>query len=228
MKFVDAHVHLGYSIPIGDVLIQMDESNVEKIVVFALPAEVDYDPTTNDYVLRKSEEYEQLIPFYYVVETEISEEIEKFRGFKWHWFKGWTHAKSNLSLFEDGKFRDFLRDLNELGKPIVIEEDFVFTKRFVEVIDNSPVIIPHLGLVSGDPAKFLKAFGDFNNIYFDTALASKNLIEKFYKELGSEKLIFGSDIPFGKMKDELGKILALNLPKKEIQMILRENVLKLI
>jgi len=131
-------------------------------------------------------------------------------------------------LFEDGKFRDFLRDLNELGKPIVIEEDFVFTKRFVEVIDNSPVIIPHLGLVSGDPAKFLKAFGDFNNIYFDTALASKNLIEKFYKELGSEKLIFGSDIPFGKMKDELGKILALNLPKKEIQMILRENVLKLI
>jgi len=69
MKFIDSHVHLGYSIPIDNIFIQMDESNVEKIVVFALPAEVDV--AMNDYVLRKSEEYEQLIPFYYVVETEI-------------------------------------------------------------------------------------------------------------------------------------------------------------
>uniref|UniRef100_A0A7C4W410 Amidohydrolase-related domain-containing protein n=1 Tax=Geoglobus ahangari TaxID=113653 RepID=A0A7C4W410_9EURY len=227
MKLIDAHVHLGYSIPPEKIVSQMRESSVEKVVVFALPAEVDPNPKMNDYVLEKSKEY-GFIPYYYVTDTEIPEEIEEFKGFKWHWFRGWTHVKSNLSLFNDGGFTEFLRELNELGKPIVIEEDFEFTEKFVKIIDKSPVIIPHLGLISGEPLDFLTTFRDVDNVYFDTALASVSLIERFYNELGSEKLIFGSDIPFGRMKEELNKILSLSLPEKELRQIVGENILRLI
>ncbi len=227
MKLIDAHVHLGHSIPPEDISSQMRESGVERAVVFALPAEVDPNPKMNDYVLEKSKEY-GFIPYYYVTDTKLPDEIEEFKGFKWHWFRGWTHAKSNLSLFEDMRFKEFLKELNELGKPIVIEEDFEFTEKFVKIVDKSPVIIPHLGLISGEPLDFLNAFKDVDNVYFDTALASVSLIERFYNELGSEKLIFGSDIPFGRMKDELNKILSLNLPERELRRIVGENILNLI
>jgi len=224
---IDAHVHLGYSIPPEEIVSQMRESGVEKAVVFALPAEVDPNPKMNDYVLEKSKEF-GFIPYYYVTDTKLPDEIDEFKGFKWHWFRGWTHAKSNLSLFDDAGFRDFLREINELGKPIVIEEDFEFTEKFVKIVDESPVIIPHLGLISGEPIDFLKAFGEVDNVYFDTALASVSLIKRFYDELGSEKLIFGSDIPFGRMRDELNKILELGLSEREFERIAGENILKLI
>lgn len=227
MKLIDAHVHLGHSIPPEDISSQMRESGVERAVVFALPAEIDPNPKMNDYVLEKSKEY-GFIPYYYVTDTKLPDEIEEFKGFKWHWFRGWTHAKSNLSLFDDGRFKEFLKELNELGKPIVIEEDFEFTGKFVKIVDKSPVIIPHLGLISGEPLDFLNAFKDVDNVYFDTALASVSLIERFYNELGSEKVIFGSDIPFGRMKDELNKILSLNLPERELRRIVGENILNLI
>ena len=229
MDFVDAHVHLGYSIPTDDVIKQMSECNVKKIVIFALPAEIDEGLDMNYYILKKAEKFNEFIPFYYVTgDLKIPDEIDLFRGLKWHWVRGLTHIRSNLNLFEDKSFLAFLRELNELKLPIVIEEDFEFTKEFVNIMDNSVIIIPHLGTISGNPNDFLKEFAEYDNVYFDTALASESLINKFYNELGADKLIFGSDIPFGTMKNELNKILKMEIPKSDIRRITKENILKIL
>jgi predicted TIM-barrel fold metal-dependent hydrolase len=47
------------------------------------------------------------------------------------------------------------------------------------------------------------------------------------KEVGPERILFGSDIPFGTTKRELDKILALNINDQDKGLILSENLRRL-
>ncbi len=66
----------------------------------------------------------------------------------------------------------------------MFEEDFDFTVKFVDMAEGVTLIIPHLGLLGGNPYDFLKAFKDNESIYFDTALASRDQIKKFVETIG--------------------------------------------
>jgi hypothetical protein len=48
------------------------------------------------------------------------------------------------------------------------------------------------------------------------------------EEVGPERILFGSDIPFGHMKTELDKILSLGLEPKTLKLVVGENALRLI
>jgi predicted TIM-barrel fold metal-dependent hydrolase len=65
------------------------------------------------------------------------------------------------------------------------------------------------------------------NIYFDTSLGSPSTIQMFISEIGPERVIFGSDMPFGVMKSELMKILNLNLNERDVRKILEDNITSL-
>jgi predicted TIM-barrel fold metal-dependent hydrolase len=54
------------------------------------------------------------------------------------------------------------------------------------------------------------------------------LIEKFIETIGPERVLFGSDIPFGTMKGELEKILSLKISIKEKELLLGGNLERLI
>ena len=227
-KPIDGHVHLGYSIPAEEILNQMKISDVEKAVVFALPAEVSYGADMNSYVLSEAERTGVFIPFYYMLDDlKLPENIEKFRGIKWHWVRGAPHYRSNMKLLHEPRLIDLAQRLAELKLPVIMEEDLAFTKEFVRLADEVILIIPHLGLLGGSPREFLEAFKEYENVYFDTALAAKWDIEHFYRELGADRLIFGSDIPFGYMKSELAKVLTADIPEEDVKKITRENILKL-
>jgi predicted TIM-barrel fold metal-dependent hydrolase len=51
---------------------------------------------------------------------------------------------------------------------------------------------------------------------------------QFVKEIGKERVLFGSDIPFGTMKRELEKIFSLPIGDNEKEWILSKNLRKLI
>jgi predicted TIM-barrel fold metal-dependent hydrolase len=89
------------------------------------------------------------------------------------------------------------------------------------------IIIPHLGLLGGNPYDFLNAFKGKDNIFFDSALASQDTILDFVKTLGPHRVLFGSDVPFGTMKSELSKILSLSLSKADKKLLLSENFIRL-
>jgi predicted TIM-barrel fold metal-dependent hydrolase len=90
------------------------------------------------------------------------------------------------------------------------------------------VIIPHLGLLGGNPLDFLEAFKKQENCYFDTALAGQETILRFVKEIGPERILFASDIPFGTMQNELNKVLSLPIGDEDKELILSKNVKRLI
>jgi predicted TIM-barrel fold metal-dependent hydrolase len=69
---------------------------------------------------------------------------------------------------------------------------------------------------------------DLPDVYADTALADRFAIEDYVRTYGTEKLLFGSDFPFGDPKRELRKIMDLSISESEKARILRENILQLL
>jgi predicted TIM-barrel fold metal-dependent hydrolase len=55
-------------------------------------------------------------------------------------------------------------------------------------------------MLVGNPIDFLQAFKAIENVYFDIALASADMVMKFIEKIGHKRTLFGSDTPFGTME----------------------------
>ena len=65
-------------------------------------------------------------------------------------------------------------------------------------------------------------------MYADTALASRNEIEDYLNNFVDERILFGSDFPFGDPKEELSKVLHLSISPEKKNQILSLNLLRLL
>jgi predicted TIM-barrel fold metal-dependent hydrolase len=97
----------------------------------------------------------------------------------------------------------------------------------VEKFPDVKLIVPHLGLLGGNPVSFLREFRNRENVYFDTSLASQGTIKRFLDELGDDRVIFGSDVPFGVMESEAEKIKNLDVDKKVKRRLFHRNIEKI-
>ncbi len=103
---------------------------------------------------------------------------------------------------------------------------------YQEIIDRFPklkLIIAHLG--GSFEKEALKLAKKYDNVYMDTSGGSAKKVMIAIKALGSERIIFGSDMPFipyGDPGDELNKIRNLEISDEEKQLILGQNILRLI
>ena len=123
-----------------------------------------------------------------------------------------------------------IREISARCLPIVLEESFANTYRFVEKLaPKAVIIIPHLGALNGSyPALERAGIWQRPNTYADTALAPIDHMRHFIQHYGPERLLFGSDFPFGAPSHELRKVQALNLPSADQDKILCGNILGLI
>jgi uncharacterized protein len=151
-----------------------------------------------------------------------------FYGGKWHWMWGIQDCSSNYQALEDPRLDEFIEASEKINLPIVFEEELAFTEVFVRKTKNLKIIIPHLGMLGGNPMDFLHTFKGRENVYFDTALASSDTVMKFIEKIGHERILFGSDIPFGTMKWELEKVLSLPIGDDKKEWIFYKNIKKLI
>jgi predicted TIM-barrel fold metal-dependent hydrolase len=151
-----------------------------------------------------------------------------FYGGKWHWMRGVQDCSSNYQTLKDPKLDEFIDASEKIDLPIVLEEEFAFTQTFVKKTRSLKVIIPHLGGLGGNPMDFLDTFKGKENVYFDTALASSDTVMKFIDKIGHERILFGSDVPFGTMKWELEKVLSLPIGDEKKERVLSKNLKRLI
>ncbi len=234
MEIIDSHTHWGSSVSMGtevttqEILHQAEQSGVSWIVVFPFPSMALTDEGINERLLNESNRINQFIPYYYVPETlKPIPEDKGFYGGKWHWMRGIQDSASNYDALKDPRLDKFIEASERIDLPIVFEEEFAFTEAFVKKTRTLKVIIPHLGALGGNPIDFLSSFHSNENIYFDTALASSDMIMRFGKEIGYERILFGSDIPFGTMKWELEKVFYLPIGDAKKESILSNNLKRL-
>jgi len=68
---------------------------------------------------------------------------------------------------------------------------------------------------------------DDGTVYADTALASSGEMAQFLERYGSERLLFGSDFPFGNPRHELLKVRNLGLCEEDFENVVSRNVIRL-
>lgn len=102
---------------------------------------------------------------------------------------------------------------------MVLEEELGNTVRFIrDLAVGITVIFPHLGMLNGGFSA-IAAAGLWNqeNVWADPALAGREEIQGYLRSYGHQRLMFGSDFPFGDPYAELEKIRRLKKAHLDIR-----------
>ena len=170
-----------------------------------------------------------LYPFYFVWNDYIiPENLGDYAGIKWH--RHWDEPKYN---YGDPRCHEILGLIKDLSLPVLIEEEYDDTVRFVEDNPELKVIIPHIGKLNGGCDR-MDVFFDNASVCFDTGTAGLGDIGRVLDSVGPERVVFGSDVSgtslpfFNFTKVELAKVLQLNLDERSKSLIFAENIENLI
>ena len=234
---IDSHTHWGPSATMGidvttkELQRQQKESGVTHVVIMPFPSTAIENNEINVRVLEETKRIQDFIPYHYIRENYDSAGFDPiptaYFGGKWHWMRGVQDSTSNYHVLDDQALPELVKKIGFTTKPIIFEEELEFTKRFVDLFPGCILIIPHLGMLGGDPSDFLRSFRKQENIYFDTALASQEMILEYVKTVGPERVLFGSDVPFGSMTNELSKVFALPVSDTDKELILSKNIIRI-
>jgi len=229
-RIIDAHAHCGvqdtgFAQSFEAYLSQIRGSAIDGVVMFAPVYEIydRYDPrfrdtpewqarrrAANEYVLSLRSSSQLLVHPYFFIWNDFAIEAldEGFLGIKWH-----RHANEPEYAYDDPACGRALEAITRRNLPVVLEEEFANTVRFIEELAPSArVIIPHLGGLNGGYSRLAeKGLFARETVYADTSLASQGEMLDYLRRFGSERLMFGSDFPFGDPQQELRKIQSLPL-----------------
>ena len=246
LTIIDAHAHCGIQdqfMPqtFGDYCSQIQGSGIEAVVMFSPVMEIydRYRPNfednadwkqrrkiSNEYLLTLGSSDLKVIPYFFIWNDFAVDQLKpQHKGIKWH-----RHPNEPVYHYDDPRCDTAIDEIKHRNMPVVLEEEFENTIRFInELAVGVKVIIPHLGLLNGGYHAFAeKGIWDNPNVYVDTALASRYEIEDYINRFGYDRILFGSDFPFGYPKEELSKILNLPISQKKKEMILGHNLKRLL
>lgn len=180
----------------------------------------------NNYLLDIQETNEHFFAYFFVWNDFNKDELKKgYKAVKWH-----RHDYEPEYHYDDPLCEAFLQEVYRLGLPVVLEESFRNTLYFIKRVNGrTPIIIPHMGGLNGGFSSLFKSgIWDDETVYADTALAGGQEIKTFLDRYGSERLLFGSDFPFGTPGSELQEVIRLNLGKEDFENVVCRNIMKLL
>lgn len=243
MLIIDSHIHCGIqnvALPFSGIEPLLKKAGITRACLFAPVEDVYYrysryfdDNDTwkecrknaHDYLLKVSRETPGIYPYYFVWNDFAVKDLEHpFYGIKWH-----HHSGEPSYLYEDPRCTQMIDAICVKKLPIVLEETFEQTLKFIEqVAGRTPVIIPHLGMLNGGFEALLNAgIWENTSIFADTALAGSVEISTFLDIYGADRLLFGSDYPFGMPGPQLAQLSRLGIKKSDREKICSENILRL-
>ena len=243
-RIIDSHIHCGVQhsdLPFAEIAPLLREAGITDCCLFA-PVEDIYDRddyhfqdnahwqqarrAANHYLLDLAEAGEAIFPYLFVWNDFAIEELRRpYRGIKWH-----RHSYEPIYHYDDPRCGRMLAEISRRRLPVVLEESFDNTIRFIErLAPEAVIIIPHLGGLNGGYQALNRAgVWQRDNVYADTALASPQEMRHFLEHYGPHKLLFGSDYPFGQPAGELRKIERLDLDPADFEQVVAGTVLGLL
>jgi uncharacterized protein len=226
---IDAHAHCGvmdqsFAQSFEDYAGQVAGTPIEGVVFFSPVLEI-YDRydfhfsdspawqqrrrQSNAYLLSLNSSQLTVYPYFFIWNDFAVEQLTpEHRGIKWH-----RHASEPVYYYDDPKCKAALNEIRKRNLPVVLEEELSNTLRFVrDLARGIRVIIPHLGGLNGGFRAIVDAgLWELENVWADTAMASPDEIVEYIRRYGHQRLMFGSDYPFGDPAGELQKVRGLEL-----------------
>jgi len=247
MRILDCHIHCGVIDASArqsyeDIAPLLAEVGASEAVCFSPVAEI-YDrdnpnfedtpewvrrrKASRDYLCHLSRPDLVIYPFHFVWNDFDISDLDRFCGIKWH-----RHMREPKYHYEKEACRQMVTAIRERQFAVILEEEFGNTLRFIrDLAAGVPVIIPHLGELNGGFGQLHReGVWKLPNVFADLScdLVSSHLIRRFLDNYGPEKLIFGSDYPFGTPRSRFDDIDVLGLPDADRQLILRDNMRRLL
>jgi predicted TIM-barrel fold metal-dependent hydrolase len=245
LTVIDAHVHCGgidRSVPqsFEDYENQVAGTEIEGAAVFSPVMEIydrydaDFEDTpawqrrrrkSNAYLLELDSDELMVFPYFFIWNDFAVDQLTLAHcGIKWH-----RHAGEPIYWYDDPNCQAALKEIRRRNLPVVLEEEFDNTLSFVrDLADGITVIIPHLGLLNGGFQAIAEAgLWELENVWADTALASREEMHEYIRRYGHRRLLFGSDFPFGSPSNELRKVYRLGLDPAEEADVLGGNFIRL-
>ncbi len=246
MRIIDAHAHCGIQdrFPpqsLEDYLSHVRGSEIRGAVMFSPVIEIydRYDMNfqdtpewqrarreSNEYLLSLGSEDFWVFPYFFIWNDFAIEDLSpQHKGIKWH-----RHADEPLYDYQNPRCKAAIDEIRRRNMPTVLEEELHNTVRFIEEwAAGAKVIIPHLGGLNGGYSRIRsEGLWEKPNVYADTSLAGSSEILDYIQRFGHERLMFGSDFPFGDPRSELRKVMRLPLDEEVKLDIAGRNVLRLL
>jgi len=183
----------------------------------------------NHYLLdlSKQDVTPKVYPFLFVWNDFRIDELEHdFVGIKWH-----RHADEPAYHYDDPRCEEMMGAIRERGLPVLIEEEFEHTVRFInELAPDIRICVPHIGILNGG-YEALKAAGVWAkpNVFTDTSPGGHvDVIRRYLDDYGPERAFFGSDYPFGIPAVALEGIESIRMAEEDRKLVLCENYLRFV
>ena len=181
-----------------DIVQSSKQRRIVKSLVFPLPSTALSTKRANRMILEASRNNKHLVPIAFLRENASSKEIFRYcrKGFKG--FKVYSDIPEKLaSSFEKAK------------QPIILHPPFYpssgeFHRLINRVGRRFPIILAHFGRVRTiqEAIELVKLIKPFPNICVDTSgfVGKLGAAEYIIKALGPNRVLFGTDRPFGELK----------------------------
>jgi predicted TIM-barrel fold metal-dependent hydrolase len=244
MLIIDSHNHIGMDIhgviqEPRSLLKKMVNSGVNKCVIFPFneirPGRA--FAAANDYIAKVVKSHpERFIGFARTDPTHPSAADEVYRAIKKLGLKGLKlHPRSQEFHPSDDEIIPVLEMCVNLKVPILFHSGYAYrtlppaigemADRFPEL----PVIMGHMGCSDvGTPVGIddaIRIAGKAENLYLETSrMMISSYIAKAVRLVGEDKVIFGSDTPYGRQEDEIEVILKSELDSFSLTRIFSENI----
>jgi len=232
---IDAHVHLG-SIPFkGKKWGNFEEyQKIAKkigikqygVVPIGLPNNfVDKSTPDNDSVLKEADKNSSVIPVYWFNVFDLPNTLnERYKAIK-------LHSDIGEVAINDQRVINFVKKIN-LPVFVHTNEGKAFSNLGTVSRLARKVDVPVIAVHSGSTTRTFFKLDDYTfpkNVYFETSgIQYAVILKKIYKKFGAERIIFGSDYPFGDPRVSLAMIETLNPSKKEYKLMTKENISKIL
>jgi uncharacterized protein len=238
---VDAHVHIGKSTRLqidvdGEHLIRMaDKIGLQQICCTDLTA-LFYDMHEgNKLLFGEMKRFPDRIIGYASLHstrfgTEALDELDRcandygMRGLK-------IYSTPQMSIAEPATI-PILEKTVQLGFPILAHATPHECEYLMTAVPECKLMMAHAAaqpFAHGDWNRAIMAAKRFPNLYLETASSTidTGFLETCVRELGAEKIIFGSDIPLLDPYLQLSKIRDTNIESDQLDKILSGNILRL-
>ncbi len=243
---IDSHAHCGirdssFAQAFEDYYACVKNSLIKTVVMFAPVMEI-YDrhdrffqdsrhwrqkrEQANRYICTIGTNELAVIPYFFIWnDFAVSQITPDFKGIKWH-----RHASEPEYDYDSSLCCSAIADIRQRNMPVVLEEELHHTIRFItERARGIRVIIPHMGGLNGG-YEAIKSAGlwQLPTVFADTALASSYEISDYISRYGHNRLLFGSDFPFGDPMGELEKVKRLHLEPDIFRAVTHDNITRLL
>jgi len=202
----------------------------------------------NSWTCDLTRQYPNLIPFINLdplqdeatMTTELLDKVNNHgaRGIKLHPGSQWFYPNNR-------RFWPAYRTAQEMGLPVIFHagrfmspETYSRPKNFVEVLESFPeltLVMAHIGIGYEDEAVSLAR--DFPKLMYDCSAIIGNVtpdgeltekrVTSLIREVGVERVMFGSDFPWYDPADSIARLLRLDFSEEEKQLLFAENAIRI-